>query len=58
MEVNLIKENPDGSADFTFDLSADEINAMIQLGTITALKNAIKEAQDKYDPEFSEGGTD
>ena len=58
MEVNLIRENPDGSADFTFDMNAEEIKAMVQLGIITALTNAIKETQEKYDPEFSEGGTD
>ena len=58
MEVNLIKENPDGSADFTFDMNAEEIKAMVQLGIITALQNSIKEVQEKYDTDFSEGGTD
>lgn len=52
MNVELIKENEDGSADFTFDMNADEIKAMVQLGIITALKNAIKEAQEQYDPEY------
>lgn len=58
MEVNLIRENPDGSADFAFDMTKEEVAAIVQLGIITALKNAVKEAQEKYDPEFSEGGTD
>jgi hypothetical protein len=52
MEVTLIKENPDGSADFTFDMTKEEVTAMVQLGILTALQNAIKEAQEKYDPEY------
>ena len=55
MNVELIKENPDGSANFTFDMTPDEVKAMVQLGIITALQNSIKEAQMKYDPDF--GGT-
>jgi hypothetical protein len=65
MEVALIRENPDGSADFAFEMTKKEVTAMVQLGIITALKNGIKEAQEKYDPfydsqqmELDFGGTD
>lgn len=58
MEINLIRENPDGSADFNFDMTKEEVAAMVRLGIITALTKGIKEAQEKYDPTYSEGGTD
>ena len=45
MEVKLIRENPDGSADFQFDMSPEEINAMVCLGVMTALKNGLEEAK-------------
>ena len=55
MEVNLIKENPDGSADYTFDMSAEEQGLLIRWAIIEALKRAIEEGK-KYVP--SETGVD
>jgi hypothetical protein len=55
MEVNLIKENEDGSADYAFDLTAEEQGALIRIGIIEALKRAIEEGK-KYVP--SETGVD
>ena len=45
MEVNLIKENEDGSADFSFDLTAEDKEAFIRFGIIAALKLAIEEGR-------------
>jgi hypothetical protein len=55
MEVNLLKENEDGSADYAFDLTAEEQGALIRIGIIEALKRAIEEGK-KYVP--SETGVD
>ena len=55
MEVNLIKENSDGSADYTFDMSAEEQGLLIRWAIIEALKRAIEEGK-KYVP--SETGVD
>ena len=57
MEVNLLKENEDGSADYSFDLSAEEQDDLIRWAILEALKRAIEESK-KYDPrEFSVGDT-
>lgn len=47
MEVKLIRENPDGSADYSFDMSPEEKEALICLGIITGLKRGIEEGK-KY----------
>jgi hypothetical protein len=47
MEVKLIRENPDGSADFSFDMSTEEKEALLCLGIITGLKRGIEEGK-KY----------
>lgn len=49
MEVNLIKENEDGSADYTFDLTAEEQGLLIRFAIIEALKRALEEGK-KYVP--------
>jgi hypothetical protein len=49
MDVKLIKENEDGSAEFMFDMNPSEIEALLQLGIITAIKNGIEEGK-KYAP--------
>jgi hypothetical protein len=43
MEVKLIRENPDGSADFSFDLSDKEKEALLCLGILTGIKRGIEE---------------
>jgi hypothetical protein len=55
MKVEMIRENPDGSADFNFDMNPEEISAMIRFGIMTALKNAIEEGN-LYDPSKSDLG--
>ena len=50
MRIELIRENEDGSADFSLlDMTADEITAFVRLGMVKALEEAIEDAK-KYDP--------
>ena len=50
MRIELIRENEDGSADFSLlDMTADEITAFVRLGIVKALEEAIEDAK-KYDP--------
>ena len=44
MQVNLIKENEDGSADFSFELNEEEKAAFIRLGILSALESAVKDS--------------
>lgn len=50
MKVELIKENPDGSADYRFDLTDEEQQTFVRLGILTALQSAIESAK-KLDPD-------
>jgi hypothetical protein len=43
MEVTLIRENPDGSADFSFVMTEEEKEALLRFGILEAIKNGIKE---------------
>ena len=45
MDVILAKENADGSAVFTFDMSPEETRMMVLLGIKTALLAGIEEAK-------------
>ena len=47
MEVTQIRENPDGSADFSFELSDWERESLLRFGIIEAIRNGIKEGM-KY----------
>ena len=49
MELNFIKENPDGSADYCFDLTDDEKNQLIRFAIRRALEEAVKAAKE-WDP--------
>jgi hypothetical protein len=42
MQVTLIKENSDGSANYSFDLTREEEESLIRAGIMAALKEAIK----------------
>jgi hypothetical protein len=53
MEVKLIRENPDGSADYAFDMSPEEKEALLCLGILTGLKRGIEEGK-KYMAEQGE----
>ena len=57
MEVNLIKENEDGSADYTFDLTAEEQGMLIRWAIIEALKRAIEEGKKYVPSEIDLGNT-
>ena len=49
MELTLQKENEDGSADFDLSISPLEVQALVNLGLIQVLKQAIEEGK-KYVP--------
>ena len=42
MQVTLIKENDDGSANYSFDLTREEEESLIRAGILSALKEAIR----------------
>jgi len=58
MEVKLIRENPDGSADFSFDMTDKEKEALLCLGIITGLKAGIEEGKKYVTPEKLDGNED
>lgn len=43
MEVKLIRENEDGSADYTFDMTDEERQALMRWAIIEGLKRGIEE---------------
>jgi len=45
MEVKLIKENADGSADYTFDMTEEERQALMRFAIIEGLKRGIEEGK-------------
>lgn len=55
MKLNLIKENEDGSADFDMTLSPLEVQALVNLGLVTVLKQAIEEGKQYVPSQFSVG---
>ena len=42
MQVTLIKENSDGSANYSFNLSREEEESLIRAGIMAALREAIR----------------
>jgi hypothetical protein len=55
MKLEMIRENEDGSADFTIeDLTPEQTQAFVRLGIIKALEDGIKEAQSKYNPDVED----
>jgi len=45
MDIILAKENADGSAVFTFDMTAEETRMMVLLGIKTALLAGLEDAK-------------
>lgn len=43
MNVEMIKENEDGSASYMFDMTREETESLICFGILEALKAAIRE---------------
>lgn len=58
MEVKLLKENEDGSADFQFDLTDKEKEALLCLGILTGIKNGIEEGKTYMTESFEDGNKD
>lgn len=50
--VVLLRENPDGSADFQFNFQPEALAAFTRFGILTAIKAGIEEAA-KLKPEAS-----
>ena len=57
MMLNLVKENDDGSADFDMSLSPLEVQALVNLGLVTVLKQAIEEGKQYVPSESGVGDT-
>ena len=53
MDVELIKENDDGSADYHVNMSNEEQSQLFRFAFIEMLKRGIREGK-KHDPESSE----
>jgi hypothetical protein len=56
MIVELVKENEDGSAVYSFEVTDEERNILLNLGIMTAIKNGIEEGK-KYVGNTSMGDT-
>lgn len=50
IEVTMIKENEDGSADCTLDLDEEGINYLLKFALVRALEDAVKLAEKEYTP--------
>lgn len=50
INVNMIRENEDGSADFILDLTPEMMEALLRFGIVKALEAGIEEAKAKYTP--------
>lgn len=51
MKLEMIRENEDGSADFSIeDLTPEQTQAFVRLGIIKALEDALKLAEEEYTP--------
>ena len=44
-EVTLIRENPDGSADYQFNFPKEALDALTRLGILTAIQAGIEDAK-------------
>lgn len=51
MNVELVRENADGSAVYTFDMTQDQMESLLRYGIVTAIKNGIEEAK-RYHPDY------
>ena len=56
MNVELIRENADGSADYMFNLSPESVAAFARLGIMTALQAAVDGAK-RYEPDVDASDT-
>lgn len=51
MQVTLIKENKDGSADYNFDMTEEEKNSLVLFGLRRALEDALKHGDEWKSPD-------
>lgn len=51
IDVQLVRENEDGSAVFTFEFTPEHKDALLRFGIIAAIKAGIEEAK-KYHPDY------
>jgi hypothetical protein len=49
MELALVKENEDGSADYNINISAEEIEQIVRFGLIEMLRRMVEEGT-KHEP--------
>lgn len=56
MNVEFIKDNDDGSANFTLDLTPEEAESLLRLGILEAIKAGIREG-DKLKVEQDESNS-
>ncbi len=56
MNVELIRQNADGSADYMFHLSPESVAAFARLGIMTALQAAVDGAK-RYEPDVDASDT-
>ena len=49
MELVLVKENEDGSADYSINISAQEIEQIVRFGLIEMLRRMVEEGT-KHEP--------
>ena len=54
MNVELLKENKDGSATYLFEMTDEERNILLNLGIMTAIQNGLEEGK-KYVGNFDMG---
>lgn len=45
MNVTTVKENEDGSANVVFDLTPEEVEALVRVGILETIKAAIRESE-------------
>ncbi len=57
MNMELLKENEDGSAVYSFEMTDEERNILLNLGIMTAIKNGIEEGK-KYVGNIDLGNTE
>ena len=56
IDVSLLKENADGSAVYSFDLSEDMKDALLRFGILQALKAGIEAAKELHPDHIATGG--
>ena len=53
IDVELVRENEDGSAVYMFDFTIEQQEALLRLGIMTAIKLGIEEAK-QFHPDYNE----